>query len=42
MHKTGCSGPEHCDNPDEWDGEGDGWGGSGWGTHVYPWLIHVN
>ena len=17
-------------------------GGSGWGTHVYPWLIHVN
>ena len=26
---------------------GMGWGGrwegcSGWGTHVYPWLIHVN
>ena len=17
-------------------------GGSGWGTHIYPWLIHVN
>ena len=24
-------------------GWGEGWeGGSGWGTHVYPWLIHVN
>ena len=26
---------------------GDGWrgrweGGSGWGKHVHPWLIHVN
>ena len=21
---------------------GDGEGGSGWGTHVHPWLIHVN
>ena len=19
-----------------------GWGGSGWGTYIYPWLIHVN
>ena len=33
-----------------WEGShprGMGWGrrwegGSGWGTHVYPWLIHVN
>jgi len=27
--------------------KGTGWGGrweggSGWGTHVHPWLIHVN
>jgi len=25
------------------DGIGARWeGDSGWGTHVYPWLIHVN
>ena len=25
------------------DGMGGRWeGGSGWGTHVHPWLIHVN
>ena len=25
------------------DGWGGKWeGGSGWGTHVHPWLIHVN
>ena len=24
-----------------WDGEG-GEGGSGWGTHVHLWLIHVD
>ena len=25
------------------DGMGRGWEwGSGWGTHVHPWLIHVN
>ena len=23
-------------------GEGGGRGGSGWETHVNPWLIHVN
>ena len=28
----------HRDDPEGWDGEG----GSGWGTHVNPWLIHVN
>ena len=38
MHETGCSGLVHWDDPEDWDGEG----GSGWGTHVYPWLIHVN
>jgi len=24
----------------EWGGKWEG--GSGWGTHVHPWLIHVN
>ena len=38
MHETGCSGLVHWDDPKGWDGEG----GSGWGTHVHPWLIHVN
>ena len=32
----------HWDNPEGWDGEGGGRGGSRWGTHVHPWLIHVN
>ena len=37
MHETGCSGLVH------WDGWGGRWErGSGWGTHVHPWLIHVN
>ena len=38
MHETGCSGLVYWDDPEGWDGEG----GSGWGTHVHPWLIHVN
>ena len=38
MHETGSSGLVHWDDPEGWDGEG----GSGWGTHVHPWLIHVN
>ena len=38
MHETGCSGLVHWDDPGGWDGEG----GSGWGTYVRPWLIHVN
>ena len=37
-----CSGLVHWEDP-----RGMGWGGrqeggSGWGTHVNPWLIHVN
>ena len=32
----------HWDNPEGWDGVGGGRGGSGWGTHVHPWLIHVS
>ena len=38
MHEAGCSGLVHWDDPKRWNGEG----GSGWGTHVHPWLIHVN
>ena len=38
MHEAGCSRLVHWDDPEGWDGEG----GSGWGTHVHPWLIHVN
>ena len=29
-------------DPEGWDGEGGGRGGSGWETHVHPWQIHVN
>ena len=42
MHETGCSGLVHWDDPEGWDGEGVGSGGSAWGTHVHPWLIHFN
>ena len=42
MHETGCSGLVHWDDPEGWDGEGGGSGGSGWGTPVQPWLIYVN
>ena len=42
MHETGCSGLVHWDDPEGWDGEGGGRGGSGWGIHVHPWQIHVN
>ena len=38
MPVTGCSGLGHWDDPEGWDGEG----GSGWRTHVHPWLIHMN
>ena len=42
MHDAGCSGLVRWDDPEGWDGEGGGRGGSGWGAHVHPWLIHVN
>ena len=42
MLEAGCSGLVHWDDPEGWDGEGGGKGVSGWGTHVHPWLIHVN
>ena len=38
MNETPHSELVHWDNPVGWDGGR----GSGWGTHVYPWLIHVN
>ena len=41
MHETGCSGLVHWDDPEGEDREGGG-GGSGWGTHVHPWRIHVD
>ena len=39
MQNTGCLGMVHWDDPEGWYGEG---GGSGWGTHVHPWRIHVD
>ena len=42
MRETGHSGLVHWDDPEGWDGEGGRRGRSGWGTHVHPWLIHVN
>jgi len=42
MHDTGCSGLVHWDDPEGWYGEGDGRGGSGWGTRVHLWWIHVD
>ena len=36
MHDTGCSGLVH------WGDQEGGDGGSGWGTQVYLWWIHVN
>ena len=38
MHETGHFKLMNWDNPEGWDEEG----GSGWGTHVHPWLIYVN
>ena len=42
MHDTGCLGLLYWDNPEGWYGEGGGRGGSGWGTCVYLWQIHVD
>ena len=42
MHETGYSDLVHWDDPEGWDREGGKEGGSAWGTHVHPWLIHVN
>ena len=42
MHETGHSKPVPWENSEGWRGEGSGRGASGWGGHMYPWLIHVN
>ena len=34
MHETGCLGLVHWDDPEGWDGEGDGMGVQG-GEHMY-------
>ena len=41
-HDTGCLGLVHWDDPEGWYGEGGGRWGSGWGTCVYLWWIHVD
>jgi len=41
MHDTGCSGLVHWDDPEGWYGREVG-RGSGWGTHIYLWWIHVD
>ena len=42
MQDTGCLGLVHWDHPEGWYGEGGGRGVQDGGTHVHPWLIHVN
>ena len=39
MQDTGCLGLVHWDDLEGWYGRV---GGSGWGTHVHPWRIHLN
>ena len=45
MHETSAQG-WHWEDPEGWDEDPGSSqrreGGSGWGTHVNPWLIHVN
>ena len=36
-----CSGLVHWEDLEGPGGRGRWEGGSGWGTHVHPWLIHV-
>ena len=42
IQDTGCLGLVHWDDPERCNGEGGGRRGSGLGTHVHPWQIHVN
>ena len=44
MYNTGCLGLVHRDDPEGWYGEGGARReeGSGWGTHVHLWRIHVD
>ena len=40
MQDTGSLGRVHWDDPEVWGGRREG--GSGWGTHVHPWQMHVD
>ena len=42
MQDTGSLGLVHWDDPEGWYGEGGGNGGSGLGTRVHPWRMHVD
>ena len=42
MHEAGQSKLVLWDNPEVWGGETAGRGVQDEGTHVHPWLIHVN
>ena len=42
MQDTGCLGLVCWDDPERWYGEGGRRGGSGLGTCVHPWRIHVD
>ena len=42
MHEAGRSKPVLWDNPEGWGGEGGGRGLQDGGTHVPPWMIHVD
>ena len=42
MHEIGHSKLVLWDNPEEWGGEGEGKGIQDGGTHMHPWLIHVD
>ena len=42
MQDTGSLGLMHWDDPEGWYGEGGRWEGSGWGTRVHSWWMHVD
>ena len=42
MQDTGSLGLVHWDDPEGWYREGGGRWGSGWGTCVHSWQIHVD
>ena len=42
MRDTGCLGLVYWDDPEGWYREGGRRWGSGWGTHVHPWRMHVD
>ena len=42
MQDTGCLGLVHWDDPEGLYGEGRGRRGSGWGTRIFLWQIHVD